>query len=66
MSEVNFEVSEVTGLQCHGLVESEGEVSGSVISIHANMLGRGRTCSPFFLPPLNWMSFPVGVGKEES
>lgn len=53
MSEVNFEVSEVTGLQYHGLVESEGEVSGSIINIHANMLGSGRTCSPFFSPILS-------------
>ena len=56
MSEVNFEVSEVTGLQYHGLVESEGEVSGSIINIHANMLGSGehvRFFSPILSPPKN-------------
>ena len=47
MSEVVFEVSEVTGLQCHGLLGSRGEVSGKGEHVRANMFVSERLSCPY-------------------
>jgi hypothetical protein len=47
MSEVVFEVSEVTGLQCHGLDESKGEV---IMTEHERLTCKGEHVRIVSLP----------------